>query len=202
MCIIQCVETSLAERLAASKASLMLLSVNAGDDMVQTQPPLLYQQRISVSLPVTSLQSTLGEHLYSVMLPCFKQIALKWVCNCLTTGAHVIKGKVYRNYMIDVRLRNDKLFRRALNMIVTLAQVTSDVAQRCLLSAIYNTDDVNDGLTSRAVSEHIIAATDQQQVLPLALIMASARCDVTHAQHVLTQYPVVRQALVATTGSK
>ena len=35
----------------------------------------------------------------------FKEIALKWCLNAISTGAHVLKGKVYKNIMIDVKVR-------------------------------------------------------------------------------------------------
>ena len=33
------------------------------------------------------------------------QMAVKWVLNAVSTGAHIIKGKVLRNRMVDLHLR-------------------------------------------------------------------------------------------------
>uniref|UniRef100_A0A672TE28 Glucokinase (hexokinase 4) regulator n=1 Tax=Sinocyclocheilus grahami TaxID=75366 RepID=A0A672TE28_SINGR len=41
------------------------------------------------------------------------ELSTKWCLNAISTGAHVLKGKVYVNYMIDLRVTNSKLYRRA-----------------------------------------------------------------------------------------
>lgn len=37
---------------------------------------------------------------------------MKLLCNAITTGAHVLKGKVFENRMIDVRVSNNKVSER------------------------------------------------------------------------------------------
>lgn len=36
---------------------------------------------------------------------CLAEIVLKLGLNTISTGAHILKGKVYQNIMIDVRVR-------------------------------------------------------------------------------------------------
>lgn len=36
---------------------------------------------------------------------CLAETILKLALNTISTGAHILKGKVYRNIMIDVRVR-------------------------------------------------------------------------------------------------
>ena len=48
---------------------------------------------------------------------CFAETVLKLAMNTISTGAHVMKGKVYQNIMIDVRVSNIKLFYRAVDII-------------------------------------------------------------------------------------
>ena len=38
-------------------------------------------------------------------MQCAAQMGIKWVLNAMTTGAHVIKGKVVSNLMVDVQVR-------------------------------------------------------------------------------------------------
>ena len=63
---------------------------------------------VNVSLPSATLltlaQSALPQHA-STMLQLYCEIAVKWVLNAITTGAHVLKGKVLRNYMVDLQVR-------------------------------------------------------------------------------------------------
>lgn len=43
---------------------------------------------------------------------CIAEILLKLTLNTISTGAHILKGKVYQNIMIDVRVRYAILFQR------------------------------------------------------------------------------------------
>ncbi|XP_073784215.1 glucokinase regulatory protein isoform X2 [Danio rerio] len=45
------------------------------------------------------------------------ELSTKWCLNAISTGAHVLKGKVYMNYMIDLRVTNSKLYRRAISIL-------------------------------------------------------------------------------------
>ena len=58
---------------------------------------------IHLQLPTDTIK-TLCSHA-DHMIQCVAQMGIKWVLNALTTGAHVIKGKVVRNLMVDVQVR-------------------------------------------------------------------------------------------------
>lgn len=45
------------------------------------------------------------------------ELSTKLVLNAVSTGAHVLKGKIYQNYMIDVQVTNSKLYRRATRLL-------------------------------------------------------------------------------------
>lgn len=45
------------------------------------------------------------------------ELSTKLVLNAVSTGAHVLKGKVYQNHMIDVQVTNSKLYRRASRLL-------------------------------------------------------------------------------------
>lgn len=47
----------------------------------------------------------------------YAEIALKRVVNIVTTGAHIIKGSVYHNMMVDLTVSNNKLYTRAIGII-------------------------------------------------------------------------------------
>lgn len=47
----------------------------------------------------------LGSALEDVVVKSVAEIALKSVLNAISTGAHIAKGKVYQNFMVDLRLR-------------------------------------------------------------------------------------------------
>lgn len=47
--------------------------------------------------------------------------AQKMVLNMISTGSMVKLGKVYKNWMIDVKASNEKLFERAINMVMEIS---------------------------------------------------------------------------------
>jgi len=58
--------------------------------------------------------------------------AQKMILNMLSTGAMIRIGKVYHNYMVDVRMLNDKLIDRGIRMVCDIANVTADEARSCI----------------------------------------------------------------------
>uniref|UniRef100_A0A672FQY2 SIS domain-containing protein n=1 Tax=Salarias fasciatus TaxID=181472 RepID=A0A672FQY2_SALFA len=46
------------------------------------------------------------------------ELSTKLVLNAVSTGAHVLKGKVFRNYMVDVQVTNSKLYGRAFSFLL------------------------------------------------------------------------------------
>lgn len=45
------------------------------------------------------------------------ELSTKWVLITVSTGTHVLLGKILQNHMLDLRIRNSKLFWRALAML-------------------------------------------------------------------------------------
>jgi len=69
---------------------------------------------IMVQLPASDVTITLQlpNKATTVLCPhvphlslCLAQVGIKWILNTMTTGAHVLKGKVVGNLMIDVQVR-------------------------------------------------------------------------------------------------
>ncbi len=58
--------------------------------------------------------------------------AQKMVLNMLTTGSMIKIGKVYKNYMIDVKPTNIKLKKRAKRIVSSIAQCSEDEAEKIL----------------------------------------------------------------------
>ena len=58
--------------------------------------------------------------------------ATKMVLNMFTTGAFAKLGKVYGNYMVDLNVSNNKLKKRALNIISTISGVSQQKAEYLL----------------------------------------------------------------------
>lgn len=144
-------------------------------------------------VPVSS--STGQENLFEGLQPssalfaeflkeCFLEISVKWILNAISTGAHVLKGKVLRNLMIDVKVSNNKLFHRAISIVSTFARVDHERALHAILQAIYRTDSLDDVLDQQ-VSEHVASGTVMDQVVPVAVLVATGKFNIRSAVEML-----------------
>ena len=60
--------------------------------------------------------------------------ATKMVLNMITTASMVLTGKVYKNYMVDLKASNNKLKLRAENIVIDVTGVTRDEAEKALIA--------------------------------------------------------------------
>jgi len=64
--------------------------------------------------------------------------AQKMILNMLSTGAMIRIGKTYENYMIDVRMCNEKLFERGRRIVSEIAGISAEQAAEYLQSSSNN----------------------------------------------------------------
>lgn len=64
--------------------------------------------------------------------------AQKMVLNMLTTASMIKIGKTYKNYMIDVKATNDKLKKRAIRIVSSIAKCDEKIAENVLCTNGYN----------------------------------------------------------------
>jgi len=119
--------------------------------------------------------------------PCaLAELAVKLVLNAITTGAHVKRGVIHANRMINVGVTNAKLFHRAVSIIRSVTSSTESASLTAMLRAIYHVDDDSEsaafpaGASSLAalcalpVSAHVRAAAVQVDLVPVAVLLAAA----------------------------
>jgi len=61
--------------------------------------------------------------------------AQKMVLNMLSTTLMILQGKVYKNYMVDMQIKNEKLEKRAIRMISDISNITKTQAEKNLKRA-------------------------------------------------------------------
>lgn len=115
---------------------------------------------------------------------CLQEISIKWILNAISTGAHVLKGKVLRGLMIDVKVSNNKLFHRAISIVSTFARVDQKCALHAVLKAIYRRDSIDDVLNLQ-ISEHVARGTVMDQVVPVAVLIATDKFSIASAVEAL-----------------
>lgn len=123
------------------------------------------------------------------------ELSFKLVLNALTTGAHILAGKVYGNRMVDLRISNNKLFHRTLGIIMDLIGVDMDTALEALLRAIFETDELTAAERNATISDCIEASQKVEKVVPKALLLATGLFNYQQASEELARNPIVRIAI-------
>jgi N-acetylmuramic acid 6-phosphate (MurNAc-6-P) etherase len=150
---------------------------------------------VPITPPLTSINAGPGGE--PVLFEGPPQLAIKLILNALTTGAHVLNGKVYGNRMIDLRISNNKLYYRAISIIGDLTGADEETARMALLRSVYRTDVVEKEKSNAPVSDHIEASKDVPKLVPTALLIATGKFTWQQAADALAADPVVRHAISA-----
>lgn len=153
---------------------------------------------VNMSLPKEALISLIGETAFQQFSMLFEEISTKWILNAITTGAHIIKGKVFQNIMVDLKVSNNKLFHRAIGIIQRFSELSLEDSKDCLLRSIYNTDNLSEEIRERPISSHIETATPLSQVVPRALLSAILCCSLSESQRLLDKEPVIQKVISQT----
>eukprot|EP00850_Spirogloea_muscicola_P000088 SM000001S04490 [mRNA] locus=s1:494535:499176:+ [translate_table: standard] len=130
------------------------------------------------------------------------ELAIKYVTNAISTGAHVLIGKVYRSLMVDLRITNSKLLHRAAHIVAELISLSEAGAMEYVVRAIYTDDILGLGLTYEDVrllpaSEHILRASRSRRIVPLALLLATGLYSVRQAADMVGKPVSVRTLIEA-----
>uniref|UniRef100_A0A3B4B7D8 SIS domain-containing protein n=1 Tax=Periophthalmus magnuspinnatus TaxID=409849 RepID=A0A3B4B7D8_9GOBI len=125
------------------------------------------------------------------------ELSTKLMLNSISTGAHVLKGKIYQNYMIDVQVTNSKLYQRATRLLQKFSGRSEIQCQEALLKAVYAKEELNDSIALKDVCAHA------KRVVPLALVCLLTGCSLVEAESNLENQPIIRDAVTAgNTGRK
>ncbi|KAL8184164.1 UNVERIFIED_CONTAM: hypothetical protein K2H54_008054 [Gekko kuhli] len=126
-----------------------------------------------------------------------RELSTKWILNTVSTGAHMLKGKILRNYMVDMKVSNSKLFGRAVSMLQRFTGHSQAKCLEVLLQVIYDPEPLSEEIRAAEVSKHIAVATDKTQVVPTALLCLLRGCSVQEARSRLDAATSIRGALDA-----
>ena len=112
-----------------------------------------------------------------VFAPRVAELAMKHALNAVSTGAHVLLGKTLDGRMIDLRVGNEKLFRRAVDIVRRLAGDCSPaIATHALLRAMHG-EAYPGGVAAGAMTarQHVEAAARRgaERVVPVAARVAA-----------------------------
>ncbi|KAK3749423.1 hypothetical protein RRG08_003273 [Elysia crispata] len=148
----------------------------------------------AVGLP-TSPEAWSGTSGKMLLMQLAREAAMKWTVNCTSTSAYIQLGKVYRNLMVDVRVSNAKLFYRACGIVKDICNIGEAESCTLLLKSIYDEDNLSKVQTSGDVVNHILAASEMDKVVPIAILMGLRSCSVQQARSLLDTQPNLSRLL-------
>ncbi|XP_036604858.1 glucokinase regulatory protein isoform X2 [Trichosurus vulpecula] len=111
-----------------------------------------------------------------------RELSTKWVLNTVSTGAHVLRGKILQNHMLDLQLCNSKLFWRGLAMLQRFSGQPKAQCIESLLKAIHFPQEVSEEIQAAPISHHIQIAQEKERVIPTALVTLLLRCSIPEAE--------------------
>lgn len=147
--------------------------------LIELKQPSRQEQLFDGHLPVFA----------SVLNECLMEMSIKWVLNAVSTGAHIVKGKVLGSFMIDLRVSNSKLFHRAVSIVSKFARVSQERSHLAVLQSIYRSDVV-DSVLNQQVSQHVSIATAMDQVVPVAILVATGKFNIESVVEHLRTKPI------------
>lgn len=130
------------------------------------------------------------------------ELSTKLILNAVSTGAHVLKGKIYQNYMIDLQVTNSKLFHRATRLLQKFSDLPEAQCQEALLKAIYEVEELTDNFALGDICAHTKTAAQRTKVVAMALVSLLTGCSLTEARSCLDDQPVIRDAVAACLAQK
>ncbi|KAM6958326.1 glucokinase regulatory protein [Tautogolabrus adspersus] len=153
------------------------------------------QQDVINKLCSSSLQIAWPSSPASGRLRHMWELSTKLLLNAVSTGAHILKGKIYQNYMIDVQVTNSKLYCRATRLLQKLSGYPESKCEEALLKSLYRVDELTIDITSSDITAHTRAARNRTKVVPLALVCLLTGRTLVEAECHLEQQPIVREAV-------
>ena len=184
----------IANLVERQESKLGLIAINTtNDEITQIQNRLGHPHTVQIMLPSPG-QDRINYSHHKFIETCVAEVSLKWVINAVSTGAHILKGKVYKNYMIDLKLTNKKLFERGIRIVVQFAKVSSDEARESLLKSIYRKDKLSSSVLEVDVSDHVKKAGYIEKVIPLAILLTKG-FTVDFGLKMLENCPIIRQCI-------
>ncbi|KAM9200951.1 LOW QUALITY PROTEIN: glucokinase regulatory protein [Dugong dugon] len=180
---------TLVEQVKEKTANIQALAHSTVGQSLPTSLKKLFLSIISITWPLLFFEYE-GNFIQKFQ----HELSTKWVLNAVSTGAHVLLGKILQNHMLYLRIGNSKLFWRALAMLQQLSGQPKACIES-LLQVIHFPQPLSDDIWVAPISSHIQVAREKEQVIPIALLSHLFRCSIPEAQAHLAAAPSVCEAV-------
>ena len=153
-------------------------------------------------IPFQTIESLVSSDIADFLSVSFCEIAAKCFLNSISTAAHILKGKVFKNLMIDMKPSNNKLFYRSLRIIQRFSGLSETRSMEFLLKSIYNTDCLTPDILSAPVATHVENSLHKSRIVSVALTASLKNCSIQKAKEILAQEPIIRNVISASIRSE
>ncbi|XP_072307022.1 glucokinase regulatory protein [Eucyclogobius newberryi] len=130
------------------------------------------------------------------------ELSTKLMLNAVSTGAHVLRGKIYQNDMIDLQVTNSKLYQRATRLLQKLSGLSEIQCEESLLKAVYEVEELTVNIALKDISAHTRIASRRAKVVSLALVCLLTGSSLVEARLSLENQPIIRDAVAACLAQK
>ena len=124
------------------------------------------------------------------MEPCYRDLALKWSLNLISTCAFIQYGKIYGNRMIDLRISNLKLWERAIGIVSQIGEIEHNEAEKILRSLVLG----NPPPQNIVLGDLISKAVAMERVVATAILIARGKA-IAEAAELTGQTPKLKDCL-------
>jgi hypothetical protein len=146
---------AMASVVTSSGAKLGMISVGTTGEAVAPAPlSSLCTGAVHLELPAVApaaIRSIAGRHGNFLA-----EIGVKLVLNAVTTGGHIMKGKIFGNRMVDLQVSNNKLFYRTIGIVAACSGGSDAAAHTAVLRALYGVDEVTAAHQAHDISRHVV----------------------------------------------
>eukprot|EP00741_Cyanophora_paradoxa_P021802 tig00000241_g21045.t1 len=173
-----------AERSAASGAPVCAVAIDFGAERAPVPAQAAPELVARICLPRDGEEDEGSPApLRAEMRRLRSALAAKYALNAVSTGAHVLKGKVYMNFMVDLKVSNNKLFHRAAGLVRRFFPgVGPREAVAHLVTAIYLDEgrppaspEADGDPDAATVAAHIAVAVTKPQARPARPVATRSR---------------------------
>lgn len=176
-----------------SKCKTIQIHLNSFE---KTEPQLqINNSFINIEMPWHKISNLINSTVVKEWSTAFCEFAAKLVLNAISTGAHILKGKVFQNIMVDLKLSNNKLYHRAIGILTEIMELSQEDAMEQVLRVLYDSDELSQEQLCQPISRQTQIAKRIPKVLPTALLIGINKCSISEAKQILSGHTAVRKAI-------
>ena len=124
------------------------------------------------------------------MEPCYRDLALKWSLNLISTCAFIQYGKIYGNRMIDLRISNLKLWERAISIVSQIGEIEAEFAEKILRAIVLGEGEHHNIILGDLISKAVV----MERVVASAILVARGKT-IDEATELTRQTPKLKDCL-------